>query len=190
MREILPRAPADPGRTSAPRSLLEQATVREILMGAQDNLTNVLAVVLGVTIGSGRADFVALAGLSAGIAESVSMGGVLYNATRAEQQMADQAGTPAPDADPSRLAPIYSGLVTFGAALVAGMVPLAPFALLPVSSAIVVSMVLSLAGLFALGSVTGRVAGGKWAIEGLRLVVVAGIAAIAAAAVGAALRVT
>src|SRR5512146_2724290 len=75
---------------SVSTQVLEQATVREILMGAQDNLTNVLAVVLGVTIGAGRADFVALAGLSAGIAESVSMGGVLYNATRAEQQMAAQ----------------------------------------------------------------------------------------------------
>lgn len=174
----------------AGRRLLARTTVREILMGAQDNLTNVLAVVLGVTIGAGRADFVALAGLSAGIAESVSMGGVLCNATRAEQDMAHRAGTPAPDADPSRLTPIYSGLVTFGAALVAGMVPLAPFALLPVSSAILVSMALSLTGLFVLGSVTGRVAGGKWAIEGVRLVVVAGIAAAAAAVVGAAMQVS
>ena len=90
--------------------VLQQATMREILMGAQDNLTNVLAVVLGVTIGAGRADFVALAGLSAGIDESVSMGGVLYNATRAEQQMAAQEGRVA---DASRLSPAFSGAVTF-----------------------------------------------------------------------------
>lgn len=158
-------------------------------MGAQDNLTNVLAVVLGVTIGTGRADFVALAGLSAGIAESVSMGGVLYNATRAEQQMAATAGRATDKADPSDLSPVFSGLVTFAAALVAGLVPLAPFALLPVSGAIVVSMGFSLVGLFALGSVTGRVAGGTWLTEGLRLVAVAGIAALAAAAVGASLHI-
>jgi predicted membrane protein (TIGR00267 family) len=168
---------------------LQRATVREILMGAQDNLTNVLAVVLGVTIGAGRADFVALAGLSAGIAESVSMGGVLYNATRAEQQMAAQNGRTAEESDPTRLSPAFSGLVTFAASLVAGMVPLAPFALLPVSNAIIVSMSLSLAGLFALGAVTGRVAGGTWLTEGLRLLAVAGIAALAAAAVGATLHV-
>jgi VIT1/CCC1 family predicted Fe2+/Mn2+ transporter len=173
----------------APTQVLQRATVREILMGAQDNLTNVLAVVLGVTIGAGRADFVALAGLSAGIAESVSMGGVLYNATRAEQQMAARNGRTADKAHPSDLSPALSGLVTFGASLVAGMVPLAPFAVLPISSAIVVSMGLSLVGLFALGAVTGRVAGGTWLTEGLRLVAVAGIAALAAAAVGASLRV-
>jgi predicted membrane protein (TIGR00267 family) len=173
----------------AATAVLQRATVREILMGAQDNLTNVLAVVLGVTIGAGRADFVALAGLSAGIAESVSMGGVLYNATRAEQQMAALEGRPIADDDPSRLSPAFSGLVTFASSLVAGLVPLAPFAFLPVSMAIVVSMSLSLIGLFALGSVTGRVAGGTWLAEGLRLVAVAGVAALAAAAVGATLHV-
>jgi vacuolar iron transporter family protein len=174
---------------AASAQVLQQATVREILMGAQDNLTNVLAVVLGVTIGAGRADFVALAGLSAGIAESVSMGGVLYNATRAEQQMAAQNGRAARDEDAARLSPAFSGLVTGCASLVAGMVPLAPFAFLPLSSAILVSMVLSLSGLFALGSITGRVAGGTWLTEGLRLVAVAGIAALAAAVVGATLHV-
>jgi hypothetical protein len=36
------------------RSIVEQAAVREMLMGAQDNLTNVLAVMIGVSIGAGR----------------------------------------------------------------------------------------------------------------------------------------
>lgn len=66
-----------PSTTTARRAVIKRATVREILMGAQDNLTTVLAVMLGVSIGSGRADLVALAGLSAAVAEAVSMGGVL-----------------------------------------------------------------------------------------------------------------
>src|SRR5512142_247682 len=57
------------------RRSVERALLREVLMGAQDNLTNVLAVVLGVAVGAGRADMVALAGLAAGIAEAISMGG-------------------------------------------------------------------------------------------------------------------
>ena len=63
--------------------IIERAAVREILMGAQDNLTNVLAVMLGVSIGSGRSDLVALACISSAVAEAVSMGGVLYSSTRA-----------------------------------------------------------------------------------------------------------
>lgn len=158
-------------------------------MGAQDNLTNVLAVVLGVTIGTGRADFVALAGLSAGIAEAISMGGVLYNSTRAEERLS-RSNDPATAARPeTHLAPVASGLVTFLAGLVAGLLPLVPFAFLPVSSAIWASLVVSIGGLFLLGSITGRLAGDGWAREGARLVVIAGLAALAAALLGAAFHV-
>jgi predicted membrane protein (TIGR00267 family) len=175
------------------RLILERATVREVLMGAQDNLTNVLAVVLGVTIGSGRADFIALAGLSAGIAEAVSMGGVLYNATRAELRLEARATASAarPSAEPDvRLRPVLSGLVTFAAALAAGLIPLAPFAVLPVYTAVVVSLLLSIGGLFTLGALTGRLGGDRWWREGLRLVAVASVAAVAAAAVGAIIQVS
>jgi VIT1/CCC1 family predicted Fe2+/Mn2+ transporter len=165
------------------RQIAQRATVHEVLMGAQDNLTNVLAVVLGVTIGSGRADFVALAGLSAGIAEAVSMGGVLYNATRAEQRLdgSDPNGT--------KLSPALSGAVTMISSLLAGIIPLIPFVFLPVSSAVVVTMATSITGLFLLGALTGRIAGDNWRLEGLRLVAVAGAAALAAAVVGALLHV-
>ncbi len=166
----------------------KRATVHEILMGAQDNLTNVLAVVLGVTIGTGRADFVALAGLSAGLAESISMGGVLYNATRAEMRLEKASG--ATRSGPSRLGPAASGLVTFAAGIVAGMIPLVPFAFLAVSSAIWVTLALSISGLFLLGSLTGRLSGDAWLAEGVRLVVIAGLAALSAALLGAALHVS
>jgi len=166
------------------RIYLARATVHEVLMGAQDNLTNVLAVVLGVTIGTGRSDLVALAGLSAGLAESISMGGVLYNSTRAEERMT-RSNDPAATRPETHLSPATSGIVTFAAGIVAGMIPLLPFALLPVSSAIYVTLVLSIGGLFLLGSMTGRMAGDSWVREGIRLVVIAGFAALSAALLGA-----
>lgn len=156
--------------------------MREILMGAQDNLTNVLAVVLGVTIGSGRADLVALAGLSAAVAEAISMGGVLYTATRAEADLEPDAGRP-------RLTPFMAGTVTFAAALLGGIIPLAPFAFLPIGSAIIVSLVISIAALFALGAWTATVTRRTWWRDGLRLVLIAGAAALAAALIGATLQV-
>jgi VIT1/CCC1 family predicted Fe2+/Mn2+ transporter len=163
---------------------LASATTREILMGAQDNLTNVLAVVLGVAIGSGRADLVVLAGLSAATAEAVSMGGVLYSATRADMSRArrlDADGSPSAQA---RLGPVLSGLTTFVAAMVAGVLPLVPFAFLALPEAAAAAIALSLAALFGLGAVTGRVSGNVWWRDGLRLIVVAGLAAMAAATVG------
>jgi predicted membrane protein (TIGR00267 family) len=171
------------------RAVLERATVREIVMGAQDNLTTVLAVMLGVSIGSGRADMVALAGLSAAVAEAVSMGGVLYSSTRAEAALEARAGTDRTETTRARLAPVASGVVTCLAALLGGLVPLAPFVLLPLPAAIYASVAASVVALFVLGSVIGRISGSTWWRDGIRLLLVAGLAALASAAVGAALRV-
>jgi VIT1/CCC1 family predicted Fe2+/Mn2+ transporter len=166
--------------------VVERAAVREILMGAQDNLTNVLAVMLGVSIGVGRSDIVALAGASAAVAEAVSMGGVLYSSTRAENNRRRLAGGAAPT---SGLGPAASGMLTFMAALIGGFLPLAPFLVLPLPTAVVSSIAVSLTALFTLGAWTGRLTGVVWWRDGLRLVAVAGAAAVAAAAVGTLLRV-
>jgi VIT1/CCC1 family predicted Fe2+/Mn2+ transporter len=152
--------------------------LREIIMGAQDNLTNVLAVVLGVAIGSGETSTVALAGVSAGIAEAISMGGVLYNATKAERDLAIRTG------GSFDKRPVRAGLVTALAALGAAAVPLTPFALLPLGAAMVVAAVLSLSALFAVGVWTGGVTGDAWWRSGVRFLAVGGLAALAAAAVG------
>ena len=185
VRQIAP-AP-EPSTPTISRAVLERATVREVLMGAQDNLTNVLAVMLGVSIGSGRASMVALACLSAAVAEAVSMGGVLYTSTRAEYSLDDRlaSGTADQHESTSRLSPAMSGVTTFGAALVAGLVPLVPFAFFALPTAVPVSMTISIAALFGLGATTGRVSGGAWFRDGLRLIVVAGVAATAAALIGA-----
>src|SRR5574338_475868 len=148
----------------------ERATLREVLMGAQDNLTNVLAVVLGVSIGAGRAELVGLAGLSAAVAEAISMGGVLYTATRAEA-----------DLEPGRVSRLSP--------LAAGVVPLVPFLLLPIGLAVAASLTTSLCALFVLGAWSATVTRRTWWRDGVRLVFIAGAAAVAAALIGHALRV-
>ena len=192
-RQVEPAAPPYSAPTvPVRRTVIERATVREILMGAQDNLTTVLAVMLGVSIGSGRADLVALAGLSAAVAEAVSMGGVLYNSTRAEEALEAHLRTDGTDGSVvprTTLAPALSGFVTFMAAMLAGLIPLAPFVVLSLPAAVYVSIAASVTALFLLGSAIGRISGSTWWREGLRLLLVAGLAAIGSAAVGAALRV-
>lgn len=184
-----PAAP-DSSRQTARRALLERATVREVLMGAQDNITNVLAVVLGVTIGAGRADLVALAGTAAAVAEAISMGGVLYTSTRAERDLDALDALPGGGAPTRpRLGPGGAAVVTGLAALAGGMVPLAPFAVLPVGPAMVASLAISILALFALGSATATITRSTWWRDGLRLVAIGGTAALAAALVGSLLRI-
>ena len=148
--------PAEDGRREERRRLMERATVREVLMGAQDNLTNVLAVVLGVAIGAGRAELVALAGTAAAVAEAISMGGVLYTATRAELDL--DALEPRDGAvRPARLGPGGAAVVTGLAALAGGLLPLVPFLFLQLAPAVATSLLISIAALFGLGSATAGV---------------------------------
>ncbi len=172
------------GERSVGEGIPGAGSLREVIMGAQDNLTNVLAVVLGVAVGSGELDAIALAGTAAGIAEAISMGGVLYTATRAERNLTDGATG-------SRLKePLFAAVVTFLAALVAAAIPLTPFAFLPVRWAMLTAVVLSVAALFALGAWSGRITRQAWWRDGLRFVAIGGLAALAAALVGAALKST
>jgi VIT1/CCC1 family predicted Fe2+/Mn2+ transporter len=187
-------SPATTASATSRRSV-ERALLREVLMGAQDNLTNVLAVVLGVAVGAGRADMVALAGLAAGIAEAISMGGVLYTGTQADRDLDAQAArestvasSPEVAARP-RLTPFQAGAVTFGAGMVAGLVPLVPFMLLPLLPAMAVCVGISILALFGLGTWTASVTGRSRIRDGIRLVLIAGTAALAAAIVGAMLRI-
>jgi VIT1/CCC1 family predicted Fe2+/Mn2+ transporter len=180
--------PAEDGRRQERRQLMERATVREVLMGAQDNLTNVLAVVLGVAIGAGRAELVALAGTAAAVAEAISMGGVLYTATRAELDL-DALEMNASAARPARLGPGGAAVVTGLAALAGGLLPLLPFLFLELTPAVATSLLISIAALFGLGSATAGVTRRSWWRDGLRLVLIAGTAALAAALIGALLRV-
>ncbi|HEX6230763.1 MAG TPA: VIT1/CCC1 transporter family protein [Actinomycetota bacterium] len=157
-------------------------SLREVVMGAQDNLTNVLAVVLGVAIGSGEVSTVALAGLAAGVAEAISMGGVLYTATRAERDLAASAGKP------FAKRPVRAAATTFVAAFVAALVPLAPFAFLSLGWAMVTAAVLSLTALFGVGIWTGGITGDSWWRSGARFVTIGGLAALASALVGVVLK--
>jgi VIT1/CCC1 family predicted Fe2+/Mn2+ transporter len=154
------------------------ADLREIVMGTQDNLTNVLAVVLGVAIGSGDVKTVALAGLASGLAEAISMGGVLYTATRAERDVGRAVTQPG-----------RAAVVTFLAALVAALVPLSPFLFFDLWTAVGVSIAMSVTALFCLGVWTGRVVRNSPLRDGLRFVLIGAAAAGAAALVGVVLQV-
>ncbi len=174
-------------RPDPPESPAAAADLREIILGAQDNLVNVLATVLGVAIGSGSTKIVALAGLASGIAEAISMGGVLYTSTCAERDLQRRANG-AEAAAAGLKDPIRAAVVTFVAALLAAAIPLAPFAFLSISRAMVAAALLSVVALFALGGYKGGVTGRPWWRDGIQFVAIGTLAALASALVGAALK--
>jgi predicted membrane protein (TIGR00267 family) len=61
--------------------------VRDVILGGQDGLVNVLGLVLGMAVATGDALVVTTAGLAALLAESIAMAGVAFTATGAEQAL-------------------------------------------------------------------------------------------------------
>lgn len=62
------------------------AKLREIILGGQDGLVNVLGIVLGVAAATASARIVIISALAATFAESISMGAVAYTSTKAAKQ--------------------------------------------------------------------------------------------------------
>ena len=73
--------------------------------------------------------------------------------------------------------PLSSGLLVFFATLFGSFVPIIPFALQPVSSAIISSLVLCLLVLFTIGAIKARLTVGNWIVSGTELAIIGTVAA-------------
>jgi len=111
----------------------DKLKLRDIILGGQDGLVNVLGVTLGIAAASGDTRLVLAGGLAATFAESFSMAAVAYTSTLT----GDRA--------------LLSSAIVGGSAVLGSFVPLVPFFLLPVAAGIWVSLLISSAALFVLG---------------------------------------
>src|ERR671939_1387613 len=59
--------------------------LRDIILGGQDGLVNVLGLVLGVAAATAQLRIIVVAGLAATFSESIAMAGVAYTASLAER---------------------------------------------------------------------------------------------------------
>src|SRR6202047_1645513 len=59
--------------------------LRDIILGGQDGLVNVLGLVLGVAAATAQLRIIMAAALAAAFSESIAMGGVMYTSALAER---------------------------------------------------------------------------------------------------------
>ncbi len=62
--------------------------MRDVILGGQDGMVNVLGLVLGLAVATGDTRIVVTAALAAMFAESIAMAGVAYTASGAERELA------------------------------------------------------------------------------------------------------
>lgn len=148
---------------------------RDLILGGQDGLVNVLGIVLGLSAAAAQEKTVVIAGLSAAFSEAVSMAAVAYTSARADRVRIKTEGEKLFFGD--------AAIVGFSA-LVGSAVPLASFLFLPTASAVLVSILLSAAALFTLGASAGKSLGRSKVKSGGEILLIGFLAACAGFFIG------
>jgi VIT1/CCC1 family predicted Fe2+/Mn2+ transporter len=79
------RAPAKPSSQRRHQHAGGKDWFRDVILGGQDGLVNILGIILGVMAGGGSNTVLLSAGFAAAITESISMGAVGYTSTLADR---------------------------------------------------------------------------------------------------------
>ncbi len=167
-----------PSRHVEPRGALQMARhyVRELIYGANDGIITTFAVVAGVSGGGLSLRVVLIIGAANLLADGLSMAVGNYLSIRAHESVLEVENLPEEEAFPIR-----HGIATFLAFVVAGAVPLLPYAIpAPPFDRFALSSALTLLTLFAVGAARALVANTRWWRAGFEMfalgAIVAGIA--------------
>jgi VIT1/CCC1 family predicted Fe2+/Mn2+ transporter len=133
--------------------------LRDLILGGQDGLVNVLGISLGLSAVTEDVRVVIAAGLAATFAESASMGAVAYTSSLA-----------VPGADKSEVR--RTTVIVTVSTLLGSILPLAPFFALRRWPALIASVVLSGCALFAMGAYEGVTSKRSWQWMGIQLTLI------------------
>ncbi len=183
--------------------------LREIILGGQDGLVNVLGLVLGIAAATAQTRVILVAGLAGTFSESIAMAGVAYTAALADRDYHlsrlrrenREIGVPDGRVDGMMgdelplLSATSSGLVG-GAAitgistLVGSLIPLIPFFFLPIGPATIVALPLCAAVLFGVGAYKALTLVGDWRISGAQMLLIGMVSAFAGYVIGRLLHIS
>lgn len=127
---------------------LNEDYFRSIMFGLQDGLVSTTGVVAGISAGVSDRAIIILASFVAISVEASSMAAGQYSSEKAVHEM-DKKGRHRDDL-------IAGAIFMFLSYLVAGLIPIAPFLIFPPDTARVISILVALIGLFALGYLKGK----------------------------------
>jgi VIT1/CCC1 family predicted Fe2+/Mn2+ transporter len=150
--------------------------IRDLVYGANDGLITTFAVVAGVTGGGLSPRAMLIIGSANLLADGLSMGVGNYLSIRSHESALAAQDRPEEEASPAR-----HGLATLAAFVVAGVVPLVPFALgAAPGTGFVWSVAFTFAMLFTVGALRGLVTIDRWWMGGLEMLLLGLAVAIAA----------
>lgn len=162
--------------------------LRDVIYGALDGAVTTFAVVSGVAGAGLSPKIVLVLGAAGVIGDGFSMAAGNYLGTKADNQRRDEASD---EPDPDRSEPWLAALVTFGAFLIAGAIPLIPYIAAAIGFDGVplgrTSTMLTLITFFVIGAGKAFVVPTRWWVAGLESLAIGAAAAGLAYGCGVAL---
>lgn len=149
-------------------------SIREIVFGLEDSLVSTLGTLTGIAVGAQNTYIVILAGFVLIAAESTSMAAGSYlsskSAFAAEQTLHHRRIR--------AVQSIRAAMVMWISYLIGGFIPLAPYLFLPISHALILSIVFTVFSLFFVGVWAGKMTGRSKIQNGLEMLTVSLLAAL------------
>lgn len=142
-------------------------TIRNIVFGVEDSLVSTLGFLAGISMGGFSQKMIILSGLVLIFVEAFSMGVGSFLSEESGEEYEQKKAVPLNTS-------IHAGLTMFASYLIAGIIPLGPYTLLPITAAFWMSITCSLAALFALGVYSGKMACVNPLHTGIRMLVMGG----------------
>lgn len=149
--------------------------IHSIFFGIEDSLVSTTGALAGIAIGAGSKSVILMTALVIIAVESTSMGASEFLSEETEEDI-EKEKMPAN--------PKISGLLIFVSYVISGLIPLAPYLVLPHLQAIPVSIVAALIGMAILGIIKGKVSDKSPFRSAFEVLVIGGIAAAIGIVVG------
>ena len=159
---------------------MAQHYVGDLIYGANDGILTTFAVVAGVSGGALSASAVLIVGMANLLADGLSMGVGNYLAIRARESALESQ-----DRAEEESQPVRHGAATFGAFVIAGVVPLVPYLVSGLDERFLWASVCALAAQFGIGAARSLVTTGRWWVTGLEMLGLGFVVAVVAYATGA-----
>lgn len=167
---------------------ISEKYLKSAVLGATDGIITTFAVVAGVVGAGFSSKIIIVLGIASMVADGVSMAVGDYLGERSVAQMNSNLPAKAKNEDEYL---IKSSLITFGAFIVAGTLPLLPYIAMAFGffslgdTQFISSIIATMAALFFVGSLRTYAIKGNWILNGLEMLLVGSIAAVTAYVLGA-----
>ncbi|MEK7556605.1 MAG: VIT1/CCC1 transporter family protein, partial [Patescibacteria group bacterium] len=145
------------------------AYLRTAVFGVEDSLVSTVGLLSGIAVAGVPRSAILVTGFVLIFVEAFSMAVGSWLSENAAQEYENRRDVPLRRS-------FDEGVVMFVSYFIFGFVPLAPYLMLEVSDAFPVSVAVSLVALFALGAASGRISHAGIARNGLRMLLVGGLA--------------